>query len=231
MSQEWYYTLGGKRVGPVSQEQLQQMAATGQLGPGEKVWRTDFPGWVPARSVPGLFDPPPGAAAPDSATWPDMPILEETREHPVAGRRRKRKKERPESLMTVGLRITLIIAASMAVVVVLIVLINRVFIPLLDLANFSTFSGTSRVDLDRGATHSFSTPFKRGQMVSISVKNQTGAGAIELIVTDSANHVLRAAGEPNPSLRFEAQETGSYTIEVRNAGREGCYVIITWKGV
>jgi hypothetical protein len=51
---DWYYGNGTDRLGPVSPETLQQLVATGQLGPGSQVWCKGMPAWVPAASLPFL---------------------------------------------------------------------------------------------------------------------------------------------------------------------------------
>jgi GYF domain 2 len=55
MIAEWFYTKLGQRVGPVSFEVLQQMAAQGKLRPTDEVHKTGWPQWVPAGSISGLF--------------------------------------------------------------------------------------------------------------------------------------------------------------------------------
>jgi hypothetical protein len=52
---QWYYTRGGQQQGPVSMDQLQFFASTGQLLPEEHLWMEGMPDWVPARLVPGVF--------------------------------------------------------------------------------------------------------------------------------------------------------------------------------
>jgi uncharacterized RDD family membrane protein YckC len=54
MSQNWYFTQGGQQVGPVEFGQLQQMAASGQVGPSDLVWCEGMPSWVGASTIPGL---------------------------------------------------------------------------------------------------------------------------------------------------------------------------------
>lgn len=54
MADNWYYTRGGQQVGPVSQADLQQAIATGQVSPQDLVWRDGMGEWQPAASVPGL---------------------------------------------------------------------------------------------------------------------------------------------------------------------------------
>ena len=59
---DWYYSGAGQRKGPISREALQQLAASGQIGPADLVWTQGMSTWQPAGQVAGLF--PPGAAVP-----------------------------------------------------------------------------------------------------------------------------------------------------------------------
>ncbi len=60
---EWYFARAGAQHGPMSFEQLQQVAASGGLDPAnDLVWNETMAGWTPAAQVPGLFVV---AAAPD----------------------------------------------------------------------------------------------------------------------------------------------------------------------
>jgi len=59
----WYYAKGQTRLGPVSGQQLKELAGSGQLQPGDLVWQAGMPQWAPAGNVPGLF----GGAVPPSA--------------------------------------------------------------------------------------------------------------------------------------------------------------------
>lgn len=52
---QWFYAVGQQQCGPVTREQLQQMANAGQLAPGQLVWSAGMPAWMPAGTVPGLF--------------------------------------------------------------------------------------------------------------------------------------------------------------------------------
>jgi hypothetical protein len=51
---QWYYSQGGQQLGPVSEAQLQQMKATGQVGPTDLVWSEGMIDWLPAGQVPQL---------------------------------------------------------------------------------------------------------------------------------------------------------------------------------
>lgn len=57
----WYYAKGQTRFGPISVQELQGLAASGQLLPGDLVWQASMPQWAPAGTVPGLFGTVAGA--------------------------------------------------------------------------------------------------------------------------------------------------------------------------
>ena len=59
MADQWYYVREGRRHGPVAQEQLKQLAASGQLKPVDLVWKKGLATWMPAAEVVGFFDDPP----------------------------------------------------------------------------------------------------------------------------------------------------------------------------
>ena len=52
MVAEWYYGVGNDQKGPVTQEQLSELARTGVLSPQGLVWKEGFSGWV--RHIPSL---------------------------------------------------------------------------------------------------------------------------------------------------------------------------------
>jgi hypothetical protein len=68
MVAEWFYTEQGQRRGPVTWQQLQQLATAGQVKPNDLVWKNGMAQWVPASSQAGLFGapaaPPPAPPAP-----------------------------------------------------------------------------------------------------------------------------------------------------------------------
>lgn len=74
MASEWYYSKKGQRFGPVSGQQLKQLAAEGELGPEDLVWKEAMKQWVPAKSIKGLCDiPPKTTSAPVVATTAPSP--------------------------------------------------------------------------------------------------------------------------------------------------------------
>lgn len=55
MAQEWYYTVKGEQVGPVSPAELKKAATEGTLQPTDLVWKEGMAEWVEAQSIKGLF--------------------------------------------------------------------------------------------------------------------------------------------------------------------------------
>ena len=52
---EWFYTTNKQQMGPVSFEELKELATRGMLRPGDLVWRDGMRDWMKA-STQGLFD-------------------------------------------------------------------------------------------------------------------------------------------------------------------------------
>src|SRR4051794_23038910 len=65
MASEWYYTHDNARLGPVSSKDLQVLAQSGGLVPGDYVWKKGMDHWRPAVKVKGLFAKPPTVEPPD----------------------------------------------------------------------------------------------------------------------------------------------------------------------
>lgn len=60
---QWYYSRGGQQTGPVTIDQLRQMAATGQITPQDLVWRDGMAQWQPIGTLPEFGGAPAGPAA------------------------------------------------------------------------------------------------------------------------------------------------------------------------
>ncbi|HVW03179.1 MAG TPA: DUF4339 domain-containing protein, partial [Planctomycetaceae bacterium] len=56
MSQEWYCTIIGVEFGPVTWDDVVQMAADGQLSPDDTIRQGTTGDWQPAKEISGLFD-------------------------------------------------------------------------------------------------------------------------------------------------------------------------------
>ena len=71
-SQQWFHANGGQQQGPVSTEQLKQLAASGQLHPGDPVLKDGMGQWVEARKIKGLFPAQP-MSSPQGLQHPPQP--------------------------------------------------------------------------------------------------------------------------------------------------------------
>ncbi len=58
MADQWYYAQQGQRQGPVDDEQLKQLVASGQLKPSDLVWKKGMAAWMAASAVEALIPKP-----------------------------------------------------------------------------------------------------------------------------------------------------------------------------
>jgi hypothetical protein len=81
---EWYYAKDNKRHGPLTEAQLHELAASGQLQPSDMVWKQGMQAWTPANKIEGLFSSvsPPPLPTTDSAgepiwsrVWKNKPLF------------------------------------------------------------------------------------------------------------------------------------------------------------
>ena len=77
MADQWFYSRSGQQFGPVSAEQLKQLAASRQLAPTDMLWKEGMKDWAQARIVRGLF-PQEAAATPKPPPLPDALDAERT---------------------------------------------------------------------------------------------------------------------------------------------------------
>lgn len=102
MPDEWFFSPGDARYGPVSEERLHEMAAAGELKPYHLVWKTGMPEWVEARAIAGLIPPrreapppePPGPrpeSQPEEPTFPDWQVEDEVAQDGWSSRRRRKR--------------------------------------------------------------------------------------------------------------------------------------------
>ena len=75
---QWFYSdAQQQQQGPLTFDQIQQMAATGQIQPNTLVWNETLPSWTAASAVPGVFNPGP-STAPSPYSAPAMGQLAPT---------------------------------------------------------------------------------------------------------------------------------------------------------
>lgn len=62
---DWFYSVGDTRQGPVTEAELQRLAADGQLKSTDLVWRDGMADWIEAKSVPAFFPKVEARRSPD----------------------------------------------------------------------------------------------------------------------------------------------------------------------
>ena len=72
MANQWFYAQAGQQRGPISQEDLQRLIATGQVGGEDLVWSEGMTNWSPASSVSALI-PTGGAEQPPAPVPAPIP--------------------------------------------------------------------------------------------------------------------------------------------------------------
>lgn len=85
MAAEWYYAKGKQKHGPLSEAQLQELTASGELLPSDMVWKQGMKAWVKAGSLTGFFPddgPPPLEDASSEQSSMIQEIKNRVAEHP-----------------------------------------------------------------------------------------------------------------------------------------------------
>jgi hypothetical protein len=76
MAREWLYSHDGKEHGPVSTDQLKELAQTGALLPTDTVWTEGFTTWRRASNAKGLTFAIEPIVAPLPEAAPDAPVAD-----------------------------------------------------------------------------------------------------------------------------------------------------------
>lgn len=71
MSKKWHVARGDRKVGPISDQQLKEFAASGKLKPEDLIWKDGMDEWKPASNVKGLFPSKPAGP-------PELPVPVQT---------------------------------------------------------------------------------------------------------------------------------------------------------
>jgi hypothetical protein len=72
---DWYFACDGQQSGPVSSNELKQVADTGKLKPDDLVWQEGMKEWIPARKVKGLFETKTAVAVPPPVSPAAPPMV------------------------------------------------------------------------------------------------------------------------------------------------------------
>ena len=81
MASEWFYTLNRKKHGPVSSQELRQLAKAGTLLPSDLIWKEGMNDWRPAKDAKQLFE---GVQATGSFSVPAAPSIVVSAASPAA---------------------------------------------------------------------------------------------------------------------------------------------------
>jgi hypothetical protein len=70
MGMQWHYVQNGKSLGPVPEDQLKAMLASGALRPDDLVWQEGMASWTAIQGLPALQPTPNPYAAPQTEVNP-----------------------------------------------------------------------------------------------------------------------------------------------------------------
>ena len=217
---EWYYTTNNQQMGPVSWDELRQLASTGLLRPDDMVWKEGMADWHKASRTDGLFAE---RAAPRRDDGDDRP-RRRTRERDRNDNDddyndRPRRRRRQSEGMPLGAKVAIIggsIAVGLLVLVVVIVLLVRG-----GGGGGGVLLGPNdyQITLFPGQSNTRNVFFNAGQTVRITVISQTDPR------TDVDLFVQRMNGLPIASdtriskdcfVTFVAPAAENYQIRVVN---------------
>lgn len=151
MAGQWYYTQNRQQQGPVSWEELSDLARRGEVRASDLVWQEGTAKWVKASAAEGLFDSPSGRGRSlDEEDAPRRSRRAQDEDAPLRARRAEEDDDRParrprprdkedaderprrqprEGGMPVGLKIGLIVGSVVVVLLVVGVILVMVLRP------------------------------------------------------------------------------------------------------
>jgi GYF domain 2 len=217
---EWYYTTNNQQMGPISWDELRQLASTGLLHPTDMVWKEGMVDWAKADRTDGLFSE---RAAPRREERYDedrpRPRSRDSRDDDDYDDRPRRRRRPAASGMPLGAKVAIIggsIAVGLLILVVIIVLLVRggnspVLGP--NAYRITLFPRQENVRLVR---------FNAGQNVRITVTSQVTHPRtdVDLYVERSNRAPITAdvAVSKDCFVNFVAPVTDNYRIRVVNLG-------------
>ena len=244
MAVEWFYTANKHQMGPVSWEELKQLAESGLLKPNDMVWSDGMDEWVKAVKQRGLFTDDDGdAPAPKKSRRRD----EESRPPPGKrstlvdddedddDRKRSRRDKAKSESSKVALKVGLIIGG---VVLLLFVLGCGGFLLFYWGSGASTpepgkaYTWTYPKNMKVGNSVQTNINFKNGQRYSINVAGNSNQGAtnLDFIITRSSGQELTRVGgrglNYQLSLTFPADDAYRVRVENRGPGIVSSYRVV-----
>ena len=250
MAAEWYYTTNKKQMGPVSWDELRQLAGNGLLKPTDLVWTEGMAEWVRAAAQDGLFAAPAAGVTAKPGKRAAAVLAEE--EAPRRRRRtrrddeddeddeeeddrpRKRKKAASKGMAT-GLKIGLIVGGAVLLLGALGcggLLIGMSMMgggaPPVGPQTYTVNNLRPKTKNDRNVF------FQAGKAVTVSVNSNVMMPRTDVDLHVIHNGQIIAMDEalvPNCRVNFVPAASGNYTLQVRNLGPGSANCTVTYSQV
>jgi hypothetical protein len=215
---EWYYTTNNQQMGPVSWDELRQLASTGLLQPGDMVWKEGMVDWIKASRTEGLFSERDAPRRTENLEDRSRRRLRERDDYDDDFDDRPRRRRRAPEGMPLGAKVGIIggsIAVGLLILVVVIVLLVRG-----GGGGGQVGPGQFRVTLFAGQEQSRFFRFNAGQNVRISVNSQAAFNTdVDLFVLrGNVVHGADTRISKDCFLNFIAPANDTYRIRVVNLG-------------
>jgi hypothetical protein len=236
MAAEWFYTTNKQQMGPVTWDELRELAEVGILKLHDLIWTEGMDEWVKGINQPGLFA---DGAAEESASSgkkssyaaPKPPPgrrtrrkdeVEEDEEDDKEAKKKARKKQEQRAKMAVGVKVGLILAAVVFVLLFLgcagvgLVVLTGFGGGGAPIAPYAINNLQERKHLDKRFN------FKQNQRVIITVNNTRPNMNVVLMVFrgNDLNNPFQQVPQVNQTCRaeFVIPSRDSYTVRVANFG-------------
>jgi hypothetical protein len=237
MAAEWYYTANRQQMGPVSWDELQQLATAGLLTRQDLVWTEGMEEWIKADRQDGLFteaEPASGRRSRADETARRARRRRNDDDDDEDDRESRRRKARQKEGMAVGLKIGLAIGGGVFLLFLLSCGGAWLFLLNGDLpgpggAKLQTYT----VTLAPGALDERWMVLRGGRQSSVTlglvnVQRQT---TVEVAVYNNTNQqlaILNGNLGGNRVMPFTPPVDGQYKVRVQNRGpgRATCSVVI-----
>jgi hypothetical protein len=233
MAAEWYYTTNKQQMGPVSWDELRQLAGAGLLKPSDLVWTDGMSEWVKAVRQNDLFaaegPASKGVTAPRSEVDAPPPRRSATRrriddemdEYADEDRREKRRARKGSGS---GLKIGIIIGL---VAVVLLVLgcgvVGIIFVAIGLGGGGIAGENNYALNLAPNAQNDRTFQFQGGQRVTVTVTTARAFGPlqpdVDLFILHRGNVIaFDTRVHPDCLVTFVAPANDTYIVRVKNLG-------------
>ena len=256
MSAEWFYTTNKQQMGPVTWDELRELAEVGLLKPHDLVWTEGMAEWVKAINQGGLFaeegetagsskksnytqsKPPPGRR-----TRKKDDVDEDEEEDGRKSKKSSRQKEEERYKMGVGIRIVLTLGGVLLLLVLLAGCVGAMIWVALPSGKNAGPVNDNWVwnNLAQGKHLEKEFRFTQGKRVTVTVINnlQNGNTNVDLLIFrgDEQNQAFAIFSDRRPpnmdrncQVQFQVPATDRYRVRVANFGpgqAHSCQVTVT----